>query len=79
MFACKLLTGSSPWDVSAAKLWPGIIWKSFSFPRASSASERANGTVGPVPWFHGPLVLKHAEAMVLLIGISHSFTAGGPL
>lgn len=27
--------------------------------------------------FHGPLVLKHAEATVSLTGLSHCFTAGG--
>lgn len=95
MCACKLPTGSSPCDVSAARLWPGIIWKSFTWPRPSSANERANGAVSPVPRhlnssgtqfislyvatdFHGSSVLKHAEAMVLFIGFSHSFTAGGP-
>lgn len=95
VFACKLPIGSSPWDVSPAKLWQGIIWKSFSWPRPSSASECASGAVSPVPGhtncsgteficlyaatdFHGSLVLKHAEAMVLLIGTSHCFTAGDP-
>lgn len=96
MFACKLPIGNSPWDASAAKLWPGIIWESFSWPRPSSANKHANSAVSPVPGhtnssgtqfislyvatdFQGSSVLKHAEAVVLFIGFSHCFTAGGPL